>query len=129
MGTKLPLPISRDEFCEALVRLCVANRLLTWPKRDRDQQVLLKSIAMRLAEDDALDEALVNERITGWLETSARGAAVSTTLSCGARSSTTATSRAQPTDGAIGSSRDCCPSRAMSISSTSLPCSRKRVLN
>ena len=74
MATKLPLPISRDEFCETLVRLCVANRLRTWPKKARDRQVLLKSIAMRFAEGEALDEALVNERITGWLgDMGARG--------------------------------------------------------
>ena len=60
-------PIDAAEFRDTLVRLCVANRLRAWPKRERHRQVLLISIAMRFDETEALDEASVNERIAGWL--------------------------------------------------------------
>ena len=66
--------ITREEFCAAIERLCAANRLSALPKRARDREIVLKSIALRFRGDEQYGEATVDDELIAWLrEVRARG--------------------------------------------------------
>lgn len=60
--------ISADEFGKRLAALCLKRGGGGMPKRQRDQHILLKSIALMLNRDTVYAETELNLRIQSWLD-------------------------------------------------------------
>ena len=59
--------ITREEFADRLVRLCVNSGLRGVPRRSRDRHILAKAITLTLDLKAEYTEEQVNERLKSWL--------------------------------------------------------------
>ena len=64
--------ISVDEFKQRLEILCLRKSEGGYPTKHRDQQILLKSVAMALDKNKDYAEAEINARLESWLATVGR---------------------------------------------------------
>jgi hypothetical protein len=61
--------ISADEFKERLVQLCLGSRSAMLPRRQRDRQIILKSVALCFQEARTYTEQQVNDVLINWMDT------------------------------------------------------------
>ena len=61
------LPISASEFKQRLAQLCLTSNSPDLPRRQRDRQIVLKSIALRLSKDRTYTEQEINAALAGWI--------------------------------------------------------------
>ena len=60
------LPISATEFKKRLAQLCLTSNSPELPRRQRDRQIVLKSIALCLSKDRAYTEQEINAALASW---------------------------------------------------------------
>ena len=60
-------PVSADEFGDRLIALCVLSGLRSMPRRQRDRQILMKSIVLTLDPDESYSEIEINNALKYWL--------------------------------------------------------------
>lgn len=61
-----PLPISVPEFKKRLAQLCLTGKSPELPRRQRDRQIVFKSIALRLSKHRAYTEQEINRALANW---------------------------------------------------------------
>ena len=61
-----PLPISVPEFKKRLAQLCLTSKSPELPRRQRDRQIVFKSIALRLSKGRAYTEQEINRALANW---------------------------------------------------------------
>ena len=61
------LPISAAEFKKRLAQLCLTSNSPEMPRRQRDRQIVLKSIALCLAKDRTYTEQEINSALAAWI--------------------------------------------------------------
>ncbi len=62
-----PTPITRDEFSVRIVELCLNSGLTGFPRKSRDQQILMKSVALTLNVVEEYTEKEMDEKLRAWL--------------------------------------------------------------
>ncbi len=60
-------PITADEFSQRLARLCLTAAGVDLPRKHRDRQILLHSVALCLSPDRFYSERELNREILLWL--------------------------------------------------------------
>ena len=60
-------PVSAQEFRKRLAQLCLRGNSVELPSRQRDRQIILKSIALSLAKDQAYTERELNAALMRWV--------------------------------------------------------------
>lgn len=60
-------PITRDEFSARIVELCLKSGLTGFPKKSRDQKILMKSVALTLNVVEEYTEKEIDEKLRAWL--------------------------------------------------------------
>ena len=63
----MPDTITRGEFSERIVRLCVSSGLRSVPRKTRDRHILAKAITLTLDLKAEYTEEEVNEELKSWL--------------------------------------------------------------
>lgn len=58
--------ISADEFVERLCRLCADRGPRRFPRKQRDREILMKSILMLLESDQTYSEGQINDWLLEW---------------------------------------------------------------
>ncbi len=61
------IEVTAVEYAERLRVLCARNGPCGWPRRRRDQLILLHALAATLAAGEGLPERALTERIRAWL--------------------------------------------------------------
>ena len=60
-------PISAQEFTKRLGQLCLTGRSAELPRKQRDRQIILKSVALHLAKGKTYSERELNAALMGWV--------------------------------------------------------------
>jgi len=61
-------PISADEFKKRLAQLCLSSKSAVLPRRQRDRQIILKSVALCFQKTRSYTEQQVNDVLLGWID-------------------------------------------------------------
>ena len=67
-----PTPITRDEFSVRIVELCLKSGLTGFLRKSRDQQILMKSVALTLNVVEEYTEKEMDEKLSAWLRDTGR---------------------------------------------------------
>ena len=60
-------PITAQEFKKRLAQLCLKGRSAELPRKQRDRQIILKSIALHLSKAKTYTERELNAALMGWV--------------------------------------------------------------
>jgi hypothetical protein len=60
-------PITAQEFSMRLTQLCLSGPSIELPRRQRDRQIILKSIALYLSKDRTYSEREINAALMHWV--------------------------------------------------------------
>ena len=60
-------PITAQEFTKRLTQLCLSGRSDKLPRKQRDRQIILKSIVLCLSKDGSYSEQEINASLENWV--------------------------------------------------------------
>lgn len=60
-------PVTAEEFKKRLAQLCLSGQTNELPRKQRDRQIVLKSIALYLPKDQTYSEREINAALMRWI--------------------------------------------------------------